>query len=421
MINFTTNTYEMKREILTFSQKIANKLNKPTSKFVLDMQYGLAKSQSSLITEIARALDEKIKLKNTIERICDNLSHLTFDETNIIYNNYIKEIKGLFADEAIAIFDDSDIAKRYGKKFEDLDDVIDASSLNKEIVKGYHVCEATILTKNELQPISVYSKIYSCQSKNFKSTNDYTKESIDTVINVLEKRKSNMIFDRGYDDNKLIDYVDNSGNYFVLRINDRRTFLFKGRKKNCYKEAIKRKGKVRMELWFDDKDVHEVYVSHTRVTLPFNKKDYELVFVYGLSEERPLILLTNREIHSKEDVIKVVRLYFYRWRVEEYFRAKKQEYDFENMRIRTLKSMNNLNLFLTIHMGHIGILAEKINKKLLSIKIIEASKSLRWKVLVWFSQMARGIKNILVYAHEGIKKWQNIEQRPNSKQLSFKL
>ena len=122
------------------------------------------------------------------------------------------------------------------------------------------------------------------------------------------------------------------------------TFYLKAKKKNCYKEAVKRKGKVRMELWFDDNEVHEVYVSHTRVTLLYNNKDYELVFVYGLSEERPLILLTNRNIKSKEDVIKVVRLYFYRWRVEEYFRTKKQEYDFENIRLRTLKSINNLNL-----------------------------------------------------------------------------
>ena len=88
-----------------------------------------------------------------------------------------------------------------------------------------------------------------------------------------------------------------------------------------------------MELWFEDEKV-EISVSYTKVTLPSNKKDYELVFVYGSSEKRPLILLSNRDIHSKEDAIKVVRLYFYRWRVEEYFRSKKQEYDFENMRVR---------------------------------------------------------------------------------------
>ena len=159
----------------------------------------------------------------------------------------------------------------------------------------------------------------------------------------------------------------------------------------------------------------------TRVTLPSNKRDYELVFVYGLSEERPLILLTNRSIHSKEDVIKVVRLYFYRWRVEEYFRSKKQEYEFENMRVRTLKAMNNLNLMLMIHMGHLGMLIEDMNKKLLTIKILERSKSLKRKVFVWLSQISKGISEILKYAHAGIKKYQKIEKRKKYKQLQLKL
>ena len=80
-------------------------------------------------------------------------------------------------------------------------------------------------------------------------------------------------------DNKIIDYIDKSGNYFVIRMNDKRIFFFKGKKKNAYQEALKKKGKVRMELWFEGEKV-EISVSHTKVTLPSNKKDYELVFVY---------------------------------------------------------------------------------------------------------------------------------------------
>ena len=419
MNNFTTNTYEMKREIERFTKKITENLDKVSKKFVMDMQYGLSKSKSCLISEISRALDEKINLKNTVERLCNNLVRLTEEQRNIIKNNYYKEIKKYFGEEPVAIFDDSDINKEYSKKLEDLDKVIDASSSNKETVNGYHVCEAVILGKNEKQPFSVYSEIYSCKSKDFVSMNKYTTDSIDTVINVL-KRKCNMVFDRGYDDNKIIDYVDKSKNYFVIRMNDKRTFLFKGKKKNAYQEALKRKGKVKMELWFEG-EKYEVSVSHTKVTLPYNKKDYELVFVYGLSEERPLILLTNRRIHSKEEVIKVVRLYFYRWRVEEYFRSKKQEYDFENMRVRTLKAMNNLNLMLMIHMGHMAMLIEDMDKKLLTMKIIEASKSLKRKVLVWFYQMARGIKEILSNARTGIKALEKIETREKEKQLYFKL
>ena len=416
MNNFTTNTYEMKREILNFSEKIAKKLSKSEKKFIQDIEYGIAASGSCLISDISRSLNEDIKLKNTIERLCDNLN--SFDDTETLYNNYIEEIGDIYGKEPVVLFDDSDISKVYGKKSEDLDDVIDASSQDKKVTKGYHVCEATILTEKENQLISVYSQIYSCKSKDFKSMNDYTFKSIEAAKKVLN-RKFIGVFDRGYDDNKIIDYMDD--NYFVIRMNDRRVFLFKGKKKNVYEEAKKRKGKIRMTLWFDDNEEYEVYISHTKVTLPHNGKDYELVFCYGLSEERPLILLTNRKIHSKDDVIKVVRLYFSRWRIEEYFRAKKQEYKFENIRLRTLKGINNLNLFLTIHLGHINKLAEEINRKLLSIKIIEASKSIRNKVIIWMSQFARGIKKILSYAHTGIKEWQKIEIRDKYKQLALKI
>ena len=416
MSNYTMDTYEIKREICNFSKNVSNNLKKSEKKFVTDMLYGLSGAGSCLISDIARTLKEDIKLKNTIERLCDNLNG--FDNVETIYNNYINEIGDIYGEEPVAIFDDSDIAKIYGNKFEDLDNIIDGSSLNKKVTKGYNVCEAVILTEKEKQPISVYSKIYSCKSDGFISKNKYTLDSIDAVQKVL-KRKFTGVFDRGYDDNKIIDYMDD--NYFVIRINDRRVFLFKGKKKNAYEEAKKRKGKIKIALWFDDKEEHEVYISHTRVTLPYNNKEYELVFCYGLSEDRPLLLLTNRIIKCKEDVIRVVRLYFSRWRVEEYFRAKKQEYDFENIRLRTLKGMNNLNLLLTIHLGHIGKLIEEMDKKLLSIKIIEASKSLKNKVIVWIGQFARGIKNMLSYAHEGIKKWQKIEKRCKYKQLSLKL
>lgn len=116
-----------------------------------------------------------------------------------------------------------------------------------------------------------------------------------------------------------------------------------------------------------------------------------------------------------------MRLCLSRWRIEEHFRGKKQEYDFENMRVRTLESMNSLNMLLTIHLGHIAILAEKVNKNLLLIKILHASKSLKNKSIVWLSQIAKGIKEMLKYCHDGIKLWENIECREKYKQLSLKL
>ena len=117
----------MKKEILNFSEKIAKNLSKSEKKFIQDIEYGIAASGSCLISDISRSLNEDIKLKNTIERLCYNLN--SFDDIETLYNNY--------------------------------DDVIDASSQDKKVTKGYHVCEATILTEKEKQLISVYSQIYS--------------------------------------------------------------------------------------------------------------------------------------------------------------------------------------------------------------------------------------------------------------------
>lgn len=421
MNNFTTNIYEMKREILNFSKKVSNGINKSTSKFVMDMQYGLAKGGSVLISNIARSLDENIKLNYTIDRLCDNLANIYQDEKEMIWNNYLNEVsKNIDKENAVVLFDDSDINKEYSKKLEDLDKVIDASSKDKRIVNGYHVCEATVLTKNEKQPISIYSKIYSCKSDKFISKSMYTLESIKEAEKLIGKNFIG-IFDRGYDDNKIFKYMSNNNHKFVIRLDDERTLLFKGKKRSVKEVSNSRKGKISYKALFSENEEYELMLSYTKATLPANKKEYTLVIVYGLSEEKPMKLLTNIKIKEKEDVIKIVRLYLSRWRIEEHFRGKKQEYDFENMRVRTLESMNNLNMMLTVHLGHIAILADNMNKKLLTIKIIYASKSLKDKAIVWLSQIARGIKEILKYAHNGIKEWQKIEVRNKCKQLSLKL
>lgn len=421
MNNFTTNTYEMKREILNFSKKVSEGVNKATTKFVMDMQYGLAKGGSCLISNIARSLDENIKLNYTIDRLCDNLSNMYQEEKEIIWNNYLNEVsKNIDKENTIVLFDDSDINKEYSKKLEDLDRVIDGSSQDKKIVNGYHVCEATVLSMNNKQPMSIYSKIYSCKSKNFVSKNTYTLESIKAAENMIGEKFIG-VFDRGYDDNKIFKYMSNNKHDFVVRLDDERILLFKGKKRSVGEVAKTRKGKISYKALFDDSEEYELMLSYTKATLPANKEEYTLVIVYGLSEKSPMKLLTNINIKDKADVIKVVRLYLSRWRIEEHFRGKKQEYDFENMRVRTLESMNTLNMMLTIHLGHIAILADKIDKKLLTIKILYASKSLKDKSIVWLSQIARGIKNILAYAHTGIRDWLEIETREKFKQLELKL
>ena len=73
MDNFTTNNYEMKRDIINFSKKICEGASKPESKFTMDMIYGISKSKDILLSSIAGALDEDTKKAYTIDRLSDNL------------------------------------------------------------------------------------------------------------------------------------------------------------------------------------------------------------------------------------------------------------------------------------------------------------------------------------------------------------
>ena len=124
-----------------------------------------------------------------------------------------------------------------------------------------------------------------------------------------------------------------------------------------------------------------------------------------------MMLASNISLKSKEDLIKVVRCYIDRWRIEEYFKFKKQEYHFENLRVRSLKAINNLNKMLSYVIGLIGLLSEKIGKREFVNKIIKESKSLRESVYLWFYQLARGIYNILKMARIGIRDWQEIRKQ----------
>ena len=52
MVNFTSNTYQMKREILNYSNKISKHLSKPDKKFSADMTYGMLAAGSCLLTDV---------------------------------------------------------------------------------------------------------------------------------------------------------------------------------------------------------------------------------------------------------------------------------------------------------------------------------------------------------------------------------
>ena len=413
----TTNTYQLKREIVKFSKKICKDSNKPTSKFVTDILYGIFKSKDILLSSIAEALDEDISKINTIDRLSNNLS-LDLDES--IFSNYCNLAFDSLGDNPVFLVDDSDVTKPLGNKFEDLGIVRDGSSKDNSYEKGYHITEIVSLTNNLKQPISFFSKIHSSTQKEYISNNDVTFEGLDFVTSLLNSKnlKGTFICDRGYDSNKIFNYFFSHNQYFVIRLTEKRNIYCKNKKEKITRLRDRCKGKLKFNISLKGEN-KECNVSVIKAKITASKQWINIFLIYGLSDT-PMMLASNIPIKSKEDVLKIAKLYFNRWRIEEYFKFKKQEYNFENFRVRSLKSINNLNLLLTYTIGFIALMSEKNGKNMFAKEIIKESKSLRNKVYLWFYQIARGIYNILKNAKTGIKEWQNIQKSPpNYYQISL--
>ena len=162
----TTNTYTLKREILTFSNKILKHQSKPDKKFSVEMTYGMPASGSCLLTDVVDQLHEDSKKVNSVERLT---RHLNNGISSTALKSYLTAIRKWAPQEPVIHIDDSDIVKPDGYKFEALGLVRDGSksTASKTVYeKGYHVTEACVLTKNN-HPVSIFSEIHSSKEKHF--------------------------------------------------------------------------------------------------------------------------------------------------------------------------------------------------------------------------------------------------------------
>ena len=415
MVNFTSNTYQLKREILTFSNKISCSLPKPDKKFSADMSYGILASRSCLLTDIADQLHEKTKKVNSVDRFS---RHLDKGIPLPALQSYLDTIRRWVPDEPVIFIDDSDVVKPDGHKFEALGLVRDGSksSGTKNVYeKGYLVTEACVLTKNN-HPVSIFSEVHSSKEKDFTSVNGITFSAMERGAALFGK--ATFVMDRGYDDNKMFLKLDDLGQDYVIRLTAKRKLLFHGKWIPATQLRDQRKGKIKMPLIYKGKK-QDAYLSHVKVQITASKKDIYLVLVYGITEH-PMMLATNKPIRSKEDVVNVAEAYFSRWRIEEYFRCKKQVFRFENFRVRKLAAINALNFYITLCMAFLAHISMKPETNVLKAAILRKADPVKKEVHFNYYRLAKGISGILSYAKEGIRLWFRTK-RPKYRQLCLKL
>lgn len=432
MNNYNKIISNMEEKIKNFSNKISKGIEtKKKRDFVFEMIYGLLASSSCHLSEIGRSLNENITLKALVKRLSRNLDEFNNGKeiesvyedvrNKIIFENYEEEIKNKIDENTVFCFDPGDLTKKWTSKFEGIDIIKDGST--GEYNPGYHMIEVAGLSKTEKLPIPVYTRLFSAKEEGFVSTNDEYLKAIEYLGEKYEKRGIYAL-DRGFDDKKYFEKFTILGLNFVIRMKKNRDVT---NANSGIVENIKKKSKrVKMKWSYKYKNKKGItktaYTGYMKIKIP-DIEDRTFYLVVIKSEDfpnDPMMLLTNIMPENDEFTKIVNKVYIRRWKIEEYFRFKKQQFGFEKEMVRTLNSIRTLNVFLTIVIGFIGVFSDK-QKNIQYLVVFEASISLKKNkdIVLVFYAVERGLKKIFTYNLNGIKNKKEKGRKQVDMQLSL--
>ena len=385
----------MKHSVLRFAKRVSEGLKKPRQNFIADMLYGMMVSQDVKLTEIGKALKEDMELKYTEERLRRNTNTLSDEETKIASDNYMKKVMSKCRKDTLLLVDGGDISKPYGSNFEGLCDVRDGST--GKIGKGLPTVGVIALTDDKL-PLPVYERIYS-YSKDFVSENHETFKALDFADEHFSKDNIR-VFDRGYDSNIVTEKLLDSKVKFIVRLCER-TVVYKGKKIGVTELASQFKGKYKLDFVTQKGKKKHCKVSIIQIELPqFPGETFNLVICNGYAKE-PMILITNVFNNDNAICTTIVKCYLLRWKIEEFYRFKKETFNFEDIRVMSLQGMNNLNFLLNVLIGFLAMKSTEGKDKPIIVSLINQVKRI-YDPKNWLYTVCAGVKTIFAIVNTGI-------------------
>jgi len=412
MTHYTIMSSNLKRGILRFSEAISDGLSRPELKFISQLIYGMLAAQSCHLSKIARVLGENISLKKTIDRLSRNLS--AFNDRDKLLNNAVNKYKSCLSSTTVLLVDGGDITKPCSPKMQYIGKVHDGSTGG--CGDGYWTLSVTALTPEKKMPIGVYSTVYSASEPGFVSEDNEVIKALDFTRKHFDK-SCIKAFDRGYDGNiyyeNLIKHKDN----FIIRAKKNRDVIFKDDKINILELASRYKGK--QKLPFRKKNGARVTckVSIVPIRLPCKpNKELNLVICNGLGKT-PLMLITNLKSNDTRLAVAIVKVYLMRWRIEEFYAFKKQQFGLEDLRVRSLNSIRNLDLLLTIAMGYLGFMSAKGDNQKIVLELIHISKRIYDTPKFFYYALADGVFTVFARAKPGFSYL--LRKKPKDPQFSL--
>ena len=397
MTHYTILSSNLKRGIVNFSKAISCRLSRPQFKFISQMIYGMLAAQSCHLSKIARTLDESISLKKTIDRLSRNLSE--FQDRDRLLDDTARKLKGCLSDKTVLIIDGGDITKPCSPKMEYIGRVRDGST--GEYGDGYHTLSVTALTPEKKMPIGVYSTVYSASEPGFISE-DYEVIKALKFIGKHFRKFCIRAFDRGYDANIYYEHMIKQKEKFIIRAKKNRDVIYKGKRINILELARRFKGKYKLPF-IKKNGVHaDCNVTIVPISLPcMPNAELNFVLCYGFGKT-PLMLITNLQSDDNRLAVAVTKVYLMRWRIEEFYAFKKQQFGLEGLRVRSLNSIRNLDFLLTLAIGYLGYMSATGEESRAVLELIHISKRIKGIPKFFFYALADGLFTVFARAKPGI-------------------
>lgn len=339
-MNSSKIAFNLRKRIGRFSGNVSKGLCLPAQRFVGEMVYGLQASQSVMLSEVGRALEEDIAMIKTEERLSRNLQRPDLEDT--VQDNVMGMAAGHIGQDTLLIIDPSDITKKYAKKMEYLSTVRDGSA--HDFGQGYWTLHIVGTDLDSKKIVPLYQRLWSCDAPGFVSENEEILRGVDTVMKHVGNNGV-YIIDRGGDRIKLFAPFLDRGARFLVRLVGSRHLVYNKQSMLAHEIARQcpcRYSKTVVRLEKDKEIAYHLRFGYRKVQLPERPEPLYLLVIHGFGSE-PLMLLTTEPLRNSFKCLwHWVQAYIRRWSVEETIRYVKSCYGLENVRVLNYKGLQNL-------------------------------------------------------------------------------
>ena len=229
-MNDTTAAHRLREQLKKFVGIVFPHVPKLQKEFLGQMFFGIQAGQTTVLSRIARELDEDILLKKTEERLSRHLLAAKLDET--VRDAVLAHGAAYVHDDTVVSIDPSDIQKPYAQEggMPFLAKVWDGSKGRVGDNLGYNLCFATATPSMSRRIVPLRMTMWSAKEDGFTSENDKVLGVIRDVARECEKRGI-YVYDRGGDGNWLFDFFIAEGLDFIVRlVGDRHLLHWNGRR-----------------------------------------------------------------------------------------------------------------------------------------------------------------------------------------------